>query len=216
MKDIPERALRSGNAETGDNYRVVVAPTKLTLCRNFRNLFGGVFLLALAFILPSVVEAYVARWGISVPKEVRIALGGIFAFGGIVTLIVDVFVRRMARRYVFDTRNKMLRVLKQGVVESEHDLSGAIAFQLACARCETHASKGAGHHATRIWWSCELNLVLHSEQGPQRQNLICAAGRKSIRKLGEKLADRLGVPLVDHATSEDRKREKEGNRTRQM
>ena len=216
MKDIPETPLRTGNAETGTNYRVVTTPTKLILCRNFRNVIGGLFLLLLAYIIPFAAGAFLAQWGISIPREVNMALGGIFAFGGIVTLVIDLFVRRFARQYEFDTRNKTLHVMKRGLVESEHDLSQAIAFQLACARCVTRASKGAGHHETRIWWSYELNLVLHSEQGLQRQNLICTDGRRGIRKPGNILADRLGVPLLDHATREHRKKEKERSRTRHM
>ena len=71
MRDIPETPLRTGNAETGTNYRVVTTPTKLILCRNFRNMIGGLFLLLLAYIIPVAAGAFLAQWGISIPREVN-------------------------------------------------------------------------------------------------------------------------------------------------
>lgn len=42
----------------------------------------------------------------------------------------------------------------------------------------------------------------------KRENLICSAGRKGVAKTGKIIAATFGVPLVDHATSMHRKKQK--------
>lgn len=208
MDNIPEKPLRVGFAETGTNYRVVTTPTKVILRRNYRSLIGGVLLLLSAFLIPMITANVLERWEILMPGDLTFAIGAIFAFGGICMLVADFVVRRNARQYEFDMRKRMLRVHRRNSGESEISFANAKAFQIACAYYITKRVMEQGQYGKRYWWSYELNLVYEKDGTPERQNLICAAGRGGVLKPGKILADGLGVPLLDHATREHRQKEK--------
>jgi hypothetical protein len=208
MNNIPETPLRVGFAETGNNYRIVTTPAKAILCRNYRNLIGGVILLLSAFLVPLIVADILERWEITMPSKVTFAIGSIFAFGGICMLIIDFVVRRYARQYEFDIRERILRIHRRKSVESEISLANAKALQISCAYYISERVTRQRQYSKSHWWSYELNLVYDKDGSPERQNLICTAGRGGVLKPGNILADWLGVPLLDHATQEHRQKEK--------
>ena len=198
MNNIPETPLRTGHAESGCNYRLVTTPTGVVLCRNFDNTVGGACMLLLGFAIPLFAPRILVQWGIELPPVLVISLGAISAFGGLVLLLVDFFVRRYARSYEFDTKQRLLRVWRRGTIESEMNIARVAALQMAFAY----------YPSPETFWCYELNLVETQGDIPVRTNLISSDRRQGVEPLGRAMSGYLSVPLLDHTTKQHRLAEK--------
>jgi len=197
---IPEEPLRTATTVSGDrSHRLSEGRRGIGLIPSRQRLYAGIALFCVyllgAILMPSSVWEYLDEQS----KAAKYALMVPFAasFGGLI--IAYVVSRKFGTRVEFDEANRKVHIVKRRTRDTRRRADLA-AIQVCYALHGVSTSPHLGY---------QLNLVFRSDGGYCRVCVMNCSSKKSVWGIAQALSDRLGVRLLDCATREHRKAERE-------
>ena len=199
MVDIPEEPLRDSATTYGwRSHSLVDAPYGFALVPSRQPLYVGIvlriiFAVGLA-LLPSSVWRFVDNGPLGPVTKYVIFFVLFVSYRG--PILAYKVMRRFAVHAEFDLAGNQVRIIK-GKRAEEWSMSELVAVQVCYARTESYAS----HQLILVFQVAETKV--------QRRCLMRCRMRGSVWGIAQRLSERLNVPLLDCATKQHRKAEKE-------